>query len=162
MEVVALRDIHSREEILNSYLDSSVELSSTERRKVIQGEWHFSCNCPICAGKEVAASDERREKITEIKEQIKAAGTNPGRALKHVKTLLSLYDEEGMILPLPANYWFAAVASNALGSGTEAIGFARLARKYWTIMFGDDSDMVKEMLEFERDPTSHPSRRRSD
>jgi len=160
MEVIALRDIHAGEEILNSYLDSSVELSSRERQKKISGEWNFSCSCSICAGDGVAESDERRREITKAKERIEAAGRSAETVLVHVKTLLKLYEEEGMIMPRPQKYWLAAVAANALGRGDEAVGFARLARKYLTIMFGGDSKMVADIRELERDPANHPSRPR--
>ena len=158
MEIVALRDINAGEEIFNSYLDSSVELSSQERRERITGEWNFSCKCPICAGAGVTASDERRKEITKTKDQMKAAGRSANKVLALVKTLLRLYEEEGMIMPKAQNYWLAAVAANSLGHGDEALTFAKRAREYWTIMFGEDSEAVREVMEFERDPATHPSR----
>jgi hypothetical protein len=115
MEVIAIRDIHAGEEILNSYLDSSIELSFQERRSKISNEWNFSCNCPVCAGTGVAASDERRKEIKRIKSQIKTAGRDAKRVLVLVKSLLRLYDEEGMIMPRAENYWLAAIAANVLG-----------------------------------------------
>ena len=75
-----------------------------------------------------------------------------------MKALLKLYEEEGMIMPRPQNYWLAAVASNALGREEEAVRYARLAREYLTIMFGGDAEMIRDIVEFEQDPANHPSR----
>ncbi len=160
MEVIALRDIHSGEEILNSYLDASTEFTSEERRRKVRDEWNFTCTCPICVGDGVTESDERRRQITKAKDQIEAAGHSAAGVLTQVKTLLKLYEEEEMIMPRAQNYWLAAVAANALGLEKQAVGFAGLARKYWTIMFGEDSLLVKDVKELEWNPARHPSRQR--
>jgi len=161
MEVIALRDIHAGEEIFNSYLDPSAELTSLERRRKIRNEWNFSCTCPICKGSGVTASDERRREIAHVKQQLEAAGYEAERLLPHVQSLLRLYEDEGMIMPRAENYWLAAVAANVLGREKQALGFAKLARKYWTIMFGEDSQLVNDVREMERDPAGHSSRGRT-
>jgi hypothetical protein len=162
MEVIALRDIEAGEEILNSYLDASEELTSAERREKVKDEWNFTCTCPICAGEGVKESDRRRRQITKARAAIEAAGRSAAGVLPHVKTLLRLYEEEQMIMPRPENYWLAAVVANALGLEEQAVGFAGMARKYWAIMFGEDSSLVKDALALELDPAGHPSRPKDD
>ena len=158
VEVIALRDIHPGEEILNSYLDPSAAFTSQERRTMIKEEWNFSCACPICVGDKAVESDERREQIVNARGWIEAAGADAEKLLGHVKTLLRLYEEEEMIMPKAESYWLAALASNALGQEKQALEYAASARKYWTIIFGEDHFSVKNVMELERDPAHHPSR----
>ncbi len=78
--------------------------------------------------------------------------------LKLVTVLLDLYEKEGMIKPKADFYQLAAYAWNNLGQEDQALEFAKLAKKFWTILFGVDSPEVREIEEFERNPKGHPTR----
>lgn len=148
MEVAALRDIKGGEEIFISYLDPNAESSSARRQKALSSGWGFSCQCSICRGKGVAKSDARREKIAKTKKLIKASAGQALTILKHVKTLISLYDEEGMIMPKADNYELAAYAAKYGGRPNEAQKYANLAKAYWEIMFGPGSKEAKGLDKF--------------
>ena len=153
MEVATLRDLLPGEEIFISYLDPNTEMSSAKRQAALSSGWGFSCQCSICRvskenNKSVVKSDERREKIGKTKKLIKASTGQALAILKHAKTLISLYDEEGMIMPKADNYELAAYAAKYGGRPKEAEKYANLAKHYWEIMFGEGSKEAKGLDKF--------------
>jgi len=162
MEVIALRDIHPGEEIVQSYLDASLASTSDERRKRIKDEWSFACTCPICAGAGVAASDDRRRQIRREQERLDAAGSDAGRVLALARGLMRLYEDEDMIVPRADNYWLAAVVANALELDEDSVKYAAAARRYSALVFGEESEEVRAAAEVERDPAGYRARLRAE
>ncbi len=150
MEVIALQNIHEGEEIFISYLDASSEMDS-EERELRLAHWNFRCRCTICASPEMAESNKRRRKIAETKEKLDASKGEAAAILRHVKTLLELYDKEGMNMPKAEYYELAAHASMYVGQRKEALAYATQAKKYWDIIFGENSNESQAVESFVRD-----------
>ena len=148
MEVIALRDIHSGEELVHSYLDPSAPSTSEERLNKLSSDWNFDCQCPICTGNGVPESDKRRREMAETKELLETANGDTAKILKYAERMLSLYDREGMILPKAEYYALAAYANKYLGRRKKAADYAVVAEGYWDIMFGPDSKESESMREF--------------
>ncbi|KAK0649116.1 hypothetical protein B0T16DRAFT_409461 [Cercophora newfieldiana] len=151
MEVIALRPLHSGEEIVNSYLNPSTESSSSERLQELETAWNFPCRCSICAGPDVSKSDARRRRITEAKQRIEESRGNPSEILKYAELLLDLMSKEGMVIPKGDYLELAAMASKYLGKRKEALKFARTAKKHWDVVMGEGSQESKAMVDFEKE-----------
>ncbi|KAM7219443.1 hypothetical protein V8F06_005177 [Rhypophila decipiens] len=151
MEVIALRDILSGEEIAHSYLDPSIELSFGERAKTLGSGWAFQCKCALCSGgrTRLEKSDKRRKRISHTKALLETAKGDPGKILEHAETLLRLYTEEGMILPNADYYALAAHACMYLGEKKKARRYSRMAKQLWDVIFGEGSRESESMIEFE-------------
>ncbi|KAK3314537.1 hypothetical protein B0H66DRAFT_593257 [Apodospora peruviana] len=151
MEVIALRDIRDGEEITISYLDASTESTSKERRNKLSSDWNFDCGCSICApGKGTKEeSDRRREKIAKERKLLQSSRGDAAKIMRHVETMLGLFDEEGMIMPKAEYYALAAHASKHLGRRKDAMEFAELAKGQWNIIFGPESRECASMDEFQ-------------
>jgi hypothetical protein len=155
--VIALRDIQPGEEILISYLDSSLEKPYAERQKRLSEQWKFNCTCPVCSGGKIIESDKRMKEITKAKERLSKSYGRADKIIKYAKELVELYRDEEMWVPLPQWYEVVAYTSNHLGNDAEMREFAELAKKHWTILLGKDAPQVRGMEALLDDPESHPS-----
>ena len=104
MEVIAYRDIHIGEEITISY--SYLGMPSAARRKFLHDNWGFEFSCPLCRDSEVivAHSDNRRERILELRRQLARTShsTESARRVEILQEIITLLDVEGLS-PLKAN-----------------------------------------------------------
>ncbi|KAK1829335.1 hypothetical protein QBC39DRAFT_311182 [Podospora conica] len=105
VEVAASRDIRPGEEITHSYIPFGQV--SSERKKNLKG-WGFTCTCDLCTAPadEIAASDERREKIAALKQQAIEA-FQAGKvymSLKLTREILPLLPEENMFQEMSDQY----------------------------------------------------------
>ncbi|KAI0827489.1 SET domain-containing protein [Hypoxylon sp. FL0890] len=72
VSIVALKDIEPGEEISITYVPMG---KTREERRAGLLKWGFNCTCSLCTGSkaEVAASDYRREKIKELRQEVMKA-----------------------------------------------------------------------------------------
>lgn len=72
VSIVALKDIEPGEEITITYVPMG---QTREERRAGLLKWGFNCNCSLCTASkaEVAASDYRRKKIKQLRQEVMEA-----------------------------------------------------------------------------------------
>ncbi|KAI1138320.1 SET domain-containing protein [Hypoxylon sp. FL0543] len=105
VSVVALKDIEPGEEISITYVPMG---KTREERRAGLSKWGFNCTCSLCTGSkaEIAASDYRREKIKELRQEVmKAVEAWDGtKAVKLTHEILELMRAEDLA-PLYASQY---------------------------------------------------------
>lgn len=158
LTLFALRDIAQGEELSYSYLDPLSTPLQKDRHAALRSQWGFTCTCPICADPNSrAASDRRREEIRGLKAQLVASTQDPVRIVQLCKRMLSLYEEEGVIVPRGMVAEMAAYMANRAGDVERAVEIAEIARRGWGLIAGEGSAEVKRLGEFIADPRGHGS-----
>ena len=88
--------------------DSDVELSYDERQKTLLDLWGFRCACDLCAAPKsvVAASDGRRRRIGELREQTLQAAMEKryAEAIGTAEELVRVAEEEGITAHI-SDFW---------------------------------------------------------
>jgi hypothetical protein len=140
-------------------IDGNSEMPHEDRHHFLQEHWGFECTCSLCTAPldSISKSDERVQKINQLKEKLEKEPRNHRRQLAIVAKLLRLFDEEGLITPKAKYCEIASYAANQLADEARAIKYGELARKFWSILAGPKSWEVQRMEELLRDPKGHPS-----
>ncbi|KAH7088912.1 hypothetical protein FB567DRAFT_320916 [Paraphoma chrysanthemicola] len=155
MEVKALRDIAAGEEIGISY--GRVDLKSSERRKLYQDGWNFSCSCDMCTASEyaVAGSDQRRARFAQLRKKLEGLTSETYDAQQIVaweKEVMDLSAKEGLDVLLAADYERLAYVYAGHGMKKDATAWANKARESlleWKSVDGGPSnevDRIEELL----------------
>ncbi|TID21693.1 SET domain-containing protein [Venturia nashicola] len=153
--VHAVRTINPGEEILVNYTDA--EHSSIERQHAIHLSWGFTCSCSICRQPEthVAASDARLRLIKALKEKLNDwTEDQPARA-QMAETLIQLYQQERLDVPIATAYESAAYAYAIEGDEFTARKYAALAVESMTILYGASHPLTLDLEVMMLDPTQH-------
>ncbi|RDW82478.1 putative set-containing protein 5 protein [Coleophoma cylindrospora] len=158
--VYALRSIQIGEEITLSYHNGG---TSSQRRADLKEHFRFDCTCDACSlpAEELAASDARLRKAAELDEQIgdsKRVHLTPELALADCKTLLGIYQEEGIAdTRLPRLYYDAFQICVLHSDQARAKTFANRYRALKVLAEGPDSLDAREIMPFARKPATHES-----
>lgn len=142
--VIAFRDIQPGEEITIScehpfsrdsdfsdqptYKDARLGMSHQERQALL-ADWGFQCTCDMCtaAPAEIAASDNRRQKITQLKADIMDF-LNRGKvhgAVKMIREVIDVMDKENLRPLMTEQYETLARIQWALGNKEKGVEYAR-------------------------------------
>lgn len=158
--VYAVRPIKIGEEITLSYHNGG---SSSQRRTDLKELFRFECACDACSlsAEELAASDARLEKAEELDRLIgnsKRVHMTPELALADCKTLLNIYQEEGIAdTRLPRLYYDAFQICVLHSDQARAKTFANRYRALKVLAEGPDSVDAFEIMPFARKPATHDS-----
>lgn len=153
--VHAVRDIYPGEEILVTYL--TIENTYEERRQAALASWGFDCKCSLCR-KPLAqreTSDRRLLMIAELKDKLKDWSDTTFDRTKAAELMISLFEQEGMHGSIGEAYEAAAYAYSVLGDEQNAIKWASKAVDIFSILYGQESDSVKNVLTLMMDPKKH-------
>ncbi|KAF2430477.1 SET domain-containing protein [Tothia fuscella] len=153
--VHAVRTINPGEEVLINYTDA--EYSYAERQHAIHLSWGFACQCSICRQPKshVAASDERLAIIKQLKESLNDwTEIRPDRA-QMAETLITLYEQERLHVPIATAYEAAAYAYAIVGNEQKARKYAALSVEAMTIMYGADHPLTMDLEVMMLNPKDH-------
>ncbi|KAH6693539.1 hypothetical protein F5X68DRAFT_247852 [Plectosphaerella plurivora] len=124
--VIAFRDIEPGEEITISY--ARLGMSHQERQTLLT-DWGFKCTCDMCTAHPsvVAASDNRRAKITQLKTDILDyldRGKVHG-AVKMIREVIDVMEKENLRPLMTEQYETLARIQWALGAKEKGVKYAR-------------------------------------
>ena len=145
MVVHAIMAIPAGGEIFIDYRDSEGGIR-VERRAHLQSHFGFRCSCTLCSlsGEELATSDRRQRRISELLSLI-AASPTPRNLVSLVEERLSLLHLEGMM-----NVWdtYGAAVSflRMTGESAQAARWAGRAAACASTAIGTDSDEFQSFL----------------
>lgn len=156
MIVKNMRTIHSGEEVTTSY--ASWDRSLSERRKILDNQWGFHCQCLRCSRETLAVNSDVRNSILRIIDKlIETEGINPPPAANKKRILpkkrtqqidvkqKTLAKLETLVTKAEATYvdedrtiWAADLAYPLyiLAIGMESIGNKFAALHYWNRLLG--------------------------
>ncbi|OTA96847.1 hypothetical protein M434DRAFT_49351, partial [Hypoxylon sp. CO27-5] len=149
VEVIAMRDIETGEEITQSYVPLGL---SYEDRKEDLKNWGFSCACSLCTASksERSASDKRRARLQHIYHELNEGAT--GKAELTADTIYGLADEmeslvreEKLEAQLLVHYGAVARAYMRAGKLEEARKYVELCEDLWVRYAGEEEDYLAGM-----------------
>lgn len=158
--VYAVRPIKTGEEITLSYHAGG---PSNTRKEILKQGFGFDCTCEICSlpEAELRASDSRFIRAQKLDSTIgnpESVRYSPGKVLKNCKTLMGIYEEEGIRDDrLTRLYFDAFQVVNMHGDQARASTWARRYCEEKRRSAGRDSVDLLEMMPFVRDPAKHDS-----
>jgi hypothetical protein len=157
IEVVhAVRDIKEGEELTLSYLAGG---PSSERQTRLKEYFGFDCTCETCSlpAKALETSDARLKRAQKLDESIgdpRRVRHLPERALADCKTLLGIYQDEGIFdLRLPRLYYDAFQIAAMHADAARASVFAKACADARTVCEGAESEEVKSMRALQAKPS---------
>ena len=163
--VVSNRDIQCGEEILTNYV--RLDAGKLQRGLKLTRQYGFICNCEACSliplSKQAMMqqfSDQRRYEIRNLDDNIvQLCHFDPMKALQSVEKLLELQRKEGiqshrMIARASYDAYQIAVSVGDLSLATMWI---ERAHSNYTISDGAESNVVKKLSRYLRNPKLHPS-----
>ncbi|TVY17602.1 SET domain-containing protein 5 [Lachnellula arida] len=158
--VYAVRPIKQGEEITLSYHAGG---PSTTRKEILKEGFGFDCTCEICSlpAAELKASDSRLIRAQTLDSTIgdpESVRYSPGKVLKNCKTLMGIYEEEGIKDDrLTRLYFDAFQVVNMHGDQARASVWARRYCEEKKRSAGRDSIDLLEMMPFVKNPSKHDS-----
>lgn len=149
IEVIAMRDIETGEEITQSYVP--LGLSYEDRKKGLNN-WGFACKCSLCAASKSsrAASDHHRERLRHIYHELNEGATGKANhtvdAIKAlVEEMESLMREENLEAQLLVYYGVVARSYMRVGELARARKYVDLCEDLWMRYAGDEEDYLAGM-----------------
>ena len=144
--------------LTNPRKDGFLEAEYEKRQELLLDNWTFQCKCAHCSAEKEKrdASDKRLSKIKNLKERLSKNRDKPLRFLKHVRSILDLYEEEEIIMPRGMFAQIGALTAIEIGDAKLAAEYANIAKRYMSILAGPDSQEVKDMDDLINNPTKHP------
>ncbi|KAI0719680.1 SET domain-containing protein [Fomitopsis betulina] len=102
----ALRDIEAGEELCICYTE--LFSSRAERQRKGKLAFGFNCMCTACTLPEIAqaASDERRDSIQRLSEEIALCGYSPSLGIRKVNTVIKQLKQEGILEAAGAMFYY--------------------------------------------------------
>lgn len=151
---------------LTSYLDLAMPLTASssspiqtreKRRGQLEESWGFTCSCEHCAAEdaEVAASDERVERIHQLWKELDDYTEESPATPEKGEELLRLYEEEGLKTRIHEAYYRAAIEWNGVGNTTSAAKYALLSVLRGQVLAGPDRPFIENMKELLQKPEEH-------
>lgn len=137
--------------------DTDAEYSFAERQHAIHLSWGFACQCSICRQPKthVAASDERLALIKKLKDSLNDwSEIKPDRA-QMAETLITLYEQERLDVPIATAYEAAAYAYAIKGDEMRARKYAALSVESMTILYGADHPLTLDLEVMMLNPKDH-------
>ncbi|KAK7187508.1 hypothetical protein PSPO01_06242 [Paraphaeosphaeria sporulosa] len=153
MEIRALRDIPPWQEITISY--GKVNLKYAERQKLYKENWGFKCSCNLCASGiyKLAESDWRRERFTQLHDQLEALTAedyNTEQVIQWENEILGISETEGLEVLVTEDMERMAYVYAGLGRHSEALAWGLKAKQnllQWKLGPKDTSDDLKRIEE---------------
>ncbi|OAG09993.1 SET domain-containing protein [Paraphaeosphaeria sporulosa] len=153
MEIRALRDIPPWQEITISY--GKVNLKYAERQKLYKENWGFKCSCNLCASGiyKLAESDWRRERFTQLHDQLEALTAedyNTEQVIQWENEILGISETEGLEVLVTEDMERMAYVYAGLGRHSEALAWGHKAKQnllQWKLGPKDTSDDLKRIEE---------------
>ncbi|KAH9852355.1 SET domain-containing protein [Lenzites betulinus] len=152
----AVRDIPEGEELLISYSEQFA--GRDERRAWLKSRFGFQCACVACSrtGAELRASDERRQAIARLYDEIGRCGHVPAVGIRKVKEAISLLAEEDLLDGRGASFYYDAFQFCASVSDVKnAKLWATEAWKGFSAVRGPDSPDAKKAKRYMSKPSRH-------
>ncbi|KAE9985668.1 hypothetical protein EG328_007082 [Venturia inaequalis] len=153
--VHAVRTINPGEEVLINYTDAEYE--SVERQHAIHISWGFNCACSICRqpSTHVTASDTRLRLIKALKLKLNDWTEDQPNRTAMAETLIQLYQQERLDVPIATAYESAAYAYAIEGDEFTARKYAALAVESMTIYYGASHPLTLDLEVMMLDPKQH-------
>jgi hypothetical protein len=153
MEVTALRDIETGEEITISY--GNIDMKHAERQKLYKDGWNFTCTCSLCTASpsEIAGSDQRRARFAQIRkmlENITAETYDAQQIVAWEKEVMDISAKEGLDILLAADYERLAYVYAGHGMVRDARLWAEKAKESlleWVAADGGPENGVRRIEE---------------
>ncbi|PVH91320.1 hypothetical protein DM02DRAFT_546061 [Periconia macrospinosa] len=159
MTIHALCDITEGEEITIFYLTDRPNRKA--RHDALFSSFRFTCSCSLCIlpDEKCHESDKRLDEIKTLDELVghgMAALSAPLQTLHSIRKLLALLDNEGIAdASIPRAYYDAFQIAAMNGDLARSSIFAARAASNRTIMEGHDSQTVRKMEIYAKDPSEH-------
>ncbi|WEW56018.1 hypothetical protein PRK78_001453 [Emydomyces testavorans] len=147
--VHAITTINPGTEITITYIDP--HLPRRQRLRLLSSSWGFNCTCSLCSAhpRLTRESDSRLAQITALTQHYDEWET---ASSEMALTLISLYEQERLYVPLGSAYRFAALTFCAEGNRWGAIKYARLAIELETLDSGFRDPNVRLMKSLAEQP----------
>ncbi|KAF2468943.1 SET domain-containing protein, partial [Lindgomyces ingoldianus] len=157
LEVFALHNIKAGEELTFGY--GYTTHPHTSRREALKNNWSFTCTCNLCMSPPttITASDARLKRIAVIKSTLPLAFGNLPRLLKLTQELITLFEEESLVVEKPKYEEIIAYTYSQVGDEDQTRYWAGRARKGWEIIAGKGSWEARRMEALEGNVRGHPS-----
>ncbi|TVY68677.1 SET domain-containing protein [Lachnellula suecica] len=158
--VYAVRPIKAGEEITLSYHAGG---PSNTRKEILKEGFGFDCTCEICSlpETELKKSDGRLIRAQNLDDNIgnsESVRYSPAKVLKNCKTLLGIYEEEGIRDDRLSRLYFDIFqVCNMHGDQARASVWARKYCEQKKTSAGRDSIDLLETMPFVKDPSKHGS-----
>lgn len=158
--VYAVRDIQPGTEITLSYHAGG---PSTVRKALLKENFGFDCACELCSlpPSELKASDGRLIRAQSLDASIGDSATvraSPGKVLKNCKSLLGIFQQEGIKDDRLARLWYDCFqVCNFHSDEARAATFLGRYVDAKKISSGSDGSDVLEMEPFVKEPKKHDS-----
>jgi hypothetical protein len=152
LNVHALRDIPSEQEVTLSYLDDAGDMSRAERQQSLD-PYGFSCACKICQEGHLGAqeSDKRRDAINRVALSVAQESDhqekepNRARELEALLGIIELMRQEGLVgRELAARYFAAAEWCMELRDMKMAVKCAEKGREIDEYVLGTDHETCRK------------------
>ncbi|KAL8287414.1 hypothetical protein RQP46_003272 [Phenoliferia psychrophenolica] len=132
-------------------------LDSSETRKTkLRTRFDFECACEVCAGVDVAASDQRRQLVQSTTDQLPSLGSSPLRLVIKVREALKALDHERLAFgrgQLIFDVWQVSVM---YGDKASADKWAKLLMELRRVTDGIDSEDYAEAKALVGSAARHP------
>jgi hypothetical protein len=168
MEVVAHRDIQPGEEITINCehalcgpqgagvpdfdIDAFLGMPHHVRRQFLLENWGFNCTCSLCrsSAEDISASDARRLKIVQLREDIdrSKARKQYEKAAEFTNELLELYELEGLAPLMPEFYEVLSELYVEMGDLDAASRYGQMALDGWLEFKSVDNQQVESARRF--------------
>lgn len=158
--VYAVRKIKEGEELTTSYHAGG---PSSTRKEILKEAFRFDCTCELCSLPEnkLKASDARLIRAQNLDSSIgdsKNVRFSPGRVLKNCKSLMGLYEQEGIKDDRLSRLYFDIFQiCNMHGDKARASVWAERYCAEKVLSAGEESTDRLEMLPFVKRPEKHDS-----
>ncbi|KAK0649339.1 hypothetical protein B0T16DRAFT_508089 [Cercophora newfieldiana] len=165
MEMVAVRDLKAGEEIVHTLRREDIPLGYTmQERQLMLKPWGFKCACSMCRAspQEIAASDDRRERLFEIHQTLTSAIEESSLPRERIDAIVRegsvLIEREGLD-PLIEYMFVFSRAYMSINEVKLARRYAQLAEAKLKLYEGEENaknsealqKLCKELKELERE-----------
>ncbi|KAF2873778.1 hypothetical protein BDV95DRAFT_541144 [Massariosphaeria phaeospora] len=154
-DIFAMKDIKKGEEITMSYGFSTHP--HPLRQEALLANWGFTCTCSLCTSPTTTlnASDTHLTQIRDLKAVLPSEPSDIPQLLGLLPDLISLLDEEDLILERPMYEEILAYTWSSFGIEERAKYWAGRAQQDWSTLAGKESWEAKRTRELESDVKAH-------
>ncbi|EJF60540.1 SET domain-containing protein [Dichomitus squalens LYAD-421 SS1] len=153
----ATSDIAEGEELCICYGD--LWKARDDRRRRLESSFRFVCQCVACSreGASLKESDERRNAIAKLYDEIGACGNTPSVGVRKVKLALRLLAEENLLECHASFYYDAFQFCVSVSDVKNAKAWVTKAWEAFSVIRGPDSEDAKRMATYMKDVRQHRS-----
>ncbi|EKM51476.1 uncharacterized protein PHACADRAFT_102067, partial [Phanerochaete carnosa HHB-10118-sp] len=152
-----VRTDRASQELLTTYLDT--KRSRDSRREILRAHYGFTCQCSVCSlpDGESERSDDRLRKMVELYARLRTwqNGSLSGKqAIDIVRQIWAIGEQEGYWSERGQLAYDATWVAAAHADRQATRAWAKLAKKWYAIELGPDSEHARKIDEVVTDPES--------